>query len=53
MQEFKHFINGEYVASASGKTFENRNPTDNSLIGLIHEGGKPKLMLLWLLLVLL
>ncbi len=40
MQEFKHFINGEYVASASGKTFENRNPTDNSLIGLIHEGGK-------------
>ena len=42
MKEFKHFINGEYVGSASGKTFENRNPTDNSVIGLIHEGGKPE-----------
>ncbi len=42
MKEFKHFINGAYVGSASGKTFENRNPVDNSIIGLIHEGGKPE-----------
>ncbi|MEX1147136.1 MAG: 2-hydroxymuconic semialdehyde dehydrogenase [Sphingomonadales bacterium] len=32
-----HFINGEYTAGSSGKTFENRNPVDNSLIGLVHE----------------
>ncbi|MEY1661038.1 2-hydroxymuconic semialdehyde dehydrogenase [Isoalcanivorax beigongshangi] len=40
MKEFKHFINGHYVASASGNTFENRTPVDNSLIGLVHEAGK-------------
>lgn len=40
MKEFKHFINGEFVASASGKTFENHNPVDNSLIGIIHEAGQ-------------
>jgi aminomuconate-semialdehyde/2-hydroxymuconate-6-semialdehyde dehydrogenase len=40
MKEFKHFINGEYVASASGKTFENRCPVDNSLIGMVHEAGE-------------
>lgn len=40
MKEFKHFINGQYVASVSGKTFENRSPVDNSLIGQIHEAGQ-------------
>ena len=40
MKEFKHFINGEYVASASGKTFENRSPVVNSLIGQVHEAGE-------------
>ena len=40
MQEFKHFINAEYVPSADGSTFENRCPLDNSLIGLVHEGGR-------------
>lgn len=40
MKEFKHFINGQYVTSASGKTFENRSPVDNSLIGQIHEAGQ-------------
>ncbi|MFT6899021.1 MAG: aminomuconate-semialdehyde/2-hydroxymuconate-6-semialdehyde dehydrogenase [Paraglaciecola sp.] len=42
MNEFKHFINGEYCSSASGKLFENRNPIDNSLIGRVHEAGKPE-----------
>ncbi len=37
MKQFMNFINGEFVAS--GKTFENRAPTDNSLIGLVHEAG--------------
>ncbi|GAA3525948.1 2-hydroxymuconic semialdehyde dehydrogenase [Zobellella aerophila] len=40
MNEFKHFINGEYVASRSSKTFENRCPVDNSLIGRVHEAGR-------------
>lgn len=40
MNEFKHFINGEFLASASGTTFDNRDPVDNSLIGLVHEAGK-------------
>ena len=42
MKEFKNFINGEYVANVSGKTYENRNPVDNSLIGLVYEAGKPE-----------
>jgi len=40
MKEFKHFINGHYVESASGHTFENRSPVDNSLIGMVHEAGR-------------
>ncbi|QEW06907.1 2-hydroxymuconic semialdehyde dehydrogenase [Nitrincola iocasae] len=40
MKEFKHFINGQYSASIDGKTFENRCPVDNSLIGRVHEAGK-------------
>lgn len=42
MKEFKNFINGEFVGTASGKTFENRNPVDNSLIGQVHEAGEPE-----------
>jgi aminomuconate-semialdehyde/2-hydroxymuconate-6-semialdehyde dehydrogenase len=38
MKEFKHFINGEFVASAS--SFENRCPSDDKLIGIVHEAGK-------------
>ena len=37
---FLHFINGEFVHSHGGCTFEKRSPIDNSLIGTIHEGGK-------------
>ncbi len=40
MNVFKHFINGEFSESQSSKTFENRCPVDNSLIGLVHEAGK-------------
>jgi aminomuconate-semialdehyde/2-hydroxymuconate-6-semialdehyde dehydrogenase len=40
MKEFKHFINGEYMGSNSGKLFENRCPVDNSLIGMVHEAGR-------------
>lgn len=40
MREFKHFINGEFVSSLNGKTFDNIDPVDNSLIGKVHEAGK-------------
>ncbi|MBL8472632.1 MAG: 2-hydroxymuconic semialdehyde dehydrogenase [Rhodocyclaceae bacterium] len=39
MKEILNFINGEFIGSASGKTFENRNPVDNSLIGMVSEAG--------------
>ncbi|MDX1556026.1 MAG: aldehyde dehydrogenase family protein, partial [Xanthomonadales bacterium] len=42
MKAFKHFINGEFTTSGSGRTFENRDPVDNSLIGPVHEAGQPE-----------
>jgi aminomuconate-semialdehyde/2-hydroxymuconate-6-semialdehyde dehydrogenase len=36
--EFKNFIGGEWVAT--GRTFEDRNPVDGSVIGLVHEAGR-------------
>jgi aminomuconate-semialdehyde/2-hydroxymuconate-6-semialdehyde dehydrogenase len=42
MKEIKNFINGEYVTNVSGKTYEKRNPVDNSLIGMVYEAGKPE-----------
>ena len=38
MKDFRNFINGEWVSSA--RTFENRNPVDNRLIGHVHEAGR-------------
>lgn len=38
MKNFHNFINGEWVGTA--RTFENRNPVDNSVIGLVHEAGR-------------
>lgn len=40
MQEIKHFINGEFIGSQSGKTFANMNPATNQQIGVVHEGGQ-------------
>jgi len=40
MQETLHFINGQFVPSASGKTFEKHSPLDNSVIGTVAEGGQ-------------
>jgi aminomuconate-semialdehyde/2-hydroxymuconate-6-semialdehyde dehydrogenase len=42
MGEIQNFIDGEYVTNASGRTFEKRNPVDNSLVGVVHEAGKPE-----------
>ena len=38
MKEFLNFIGGEFVAT--GKTFENRAPVDNRLLGRVHEAGR-------------
>lgn len=37
---FRHFIDGAFVESASGKSFENRSPFDGSLVGQVSEGGR-------------
>src|SRR5256712_1985377 len=39
-REYKNYINGRWVASSSGKTFENRNPADGEdLIGTFQESN--------------
>lgn len=38
MSDFKNFIKGEWVTTT--RTFENRNPIDNSVIGQVHEAGR-------------
>jgi aminomuconate-semialdehyde/2-hydroxymuconate-6-semialdehyde dehydrogenase len=39
-KNFCHFINGEFVGSQDGRTFEKRSPVDGSLVGAVHEGGQ-------------
>jgi aminomuconate-semialdehyde/2-hydroxymuconate-6-semialdehyde dehydrogenase len=41
-KDILNFINGEYLKNESGKTFEKRNPIDNSLVGIVYEAGKPE-----------
>src|SRR5438270_11571895 len=39
-REYKNYVNGEWVASSSGKTFENRNPADREdLVGTFQESN--------------
>jgi aminomuconate-semialdehyde/2-hydroxymuconate-6-semialdehyde dehydrogenase len=35
-----HFIDGAFTQGATGKSWENRSPLDNSLIGRVPEGGQ-------------
>ncbi len=39
--QFHNAINGEFVAT--GNTFENRNPANGSLNGLVHEAGQAEI----------
>ncbi len=39
-REVLHFINGQYVKSASGKTFADISPVDGHVVATVHEGGK-------------
>ncbi|SFJ43873.1 aldehyde dehydrogenase [Thermoflavimicrobium dichotomicum] len=38
-----HFIDGQYVESASGKTFVNINPATEEVLGTVAEGGKEEI----------
>nr|WP_296053818.1 aldehyde dehydrogenase family protein [uncultured Alteromonas sp.] len=40
MKEVKHYINGQYVGSASGKRFDNINPATGKVISQVHEAGE-------------
>ncbi|MBP1156907.1 MULTISPECIES: aldehyde dehydrogenase [unclassified Paenibacillus] len=38
-----HFIDGKYVPSLNGKTFDNINPATEEVIGKVAEGGKEEI----------
>ncbi len=38
-----HFINGQYVVSHNGKTFNNVNPANEEVLGQVSEGGKEEI----------
>ncbi len=39
---YRNFIDGEWVESSTGQTFENRNPADNrEIVGIFQKSGKP------------
>jgi aminomuconate-semialdehyde/2-hydroxymuconate-6-semialdehyde dehydrogenase len=40
MNESKHFINGEFCASASGNNFPNYNPATGEQVGVINDGDE-------------
>ncbi|WP_163650725.1 2-hydroxymuconic semialdehyde dehydrogenase [Modicisalibacter sp. 'Wilcox'] len=40
MKDIKHYINGQYVGSASGKLFDNVNPATGKVISKVHEAGR-------------
>lgn len=40
MQEIKHFIDGEYVASASGRTFDKLDPSNGQVFARVFEAGE-------------
>lgn len=40
VQDVQHYINGQFVDGASGKTFENLSPFNNQAINNVAEGVK-------------
>jgi aminomuconate-semialdehyde/2-hydroxymuconate-6-semialdehyde dehydrogenase len=40
MKNCLHFIDGVFTAGASGRSFENRSPTTNRVIGTVAEAGR-------------
>lgn len=39
----KHFINGQYISSFNGRTFDNINPATEEVLGKVSEGGKEEI----------
>ena len=39
-EEYLMYINGDWVKSASGETFEDYNPTDGSIFAIVQKGGR-------------
>ena len=39
-----HFINGEWVSSSTGETFDDLNPLDDSVYGTVAKGSKDDVM---------
>ncbi|WP_142850247.1 2-hydroxymuconic semialdehyde dehydrogenase [Telmatospirillum sp. J64-1] len=35
-----HFIDGAFTTGSTGRSWQNRSPIDNSVIGLVHEAGE-------------
>ena len=42
MRHVQHFIDGEFVDSADGNTFESVTPIDNTVLATVAEGGAPE-----------
>jgi aminomuconate-semialdehyde/2-hydroxymuconate-6-semialdehyde dehydrogenase len=40
MQEIKHFINGQFISSESGRTFDDINPANGEVVARVHEAGR-------------
>src|SRR5437867_4563075 len=40
-RRYQLFINGKFVDSQSGKTFESISPHDHSVVAVVAEGDKP------------
>ncbi len=40
LREVKHFIDGRFVPSESGRTFDDISPVDGSRIAIVHEAGR-------------
>lgn len=38
-RDFQHFIDGQFTSGSTGRSFDKRNPIDNTLVGTVHEGA--------------
>lgn len=43
MTQFQHFIDGAFTVGTSGKSFTKIRPSDGSLVGTVHEGGRAEI----------
>lgn len=42
LDEIRHFINGEFTAGTSGRSFDNVNPVTGAVTGVVHEALEPE-----------